>query len=332
MRSARLEMALDSGAFVLPPSGDIAVLSPQAGDDLAALPKARVVVLTGFKLDFDHFQAQGYRMEGGQPSAAPPAAAVVCLPRARAEALALIAQASALLPAGAPILVDGQKTDGIDSVLKLARAEGFALGEVISKAHGKACVLGAGPQPIGWAATAREIEGGFVTLPGVFSADAPDRGSVLLAAALPEKLYGRVADLGAGWGYLARAILTRSDVKSLDLVEADRAALDCAERNITDPRARFHWADATRFKPAHPWDAVVMNPPFHISRAADPELGAAFLRAAHRGLLPGGTLWLVANRHLPYDRILTPLFRTVEEIGGDAVFRLFRAAHPIRAR
>ena len=59
---------------------------------------------------------------------------------------------------------------------------------------------------------------------------------------------------------------------------------------------------------------------------------AAFLRAAHRGLLPGGTLWLVANRHLPYDRILTPLFRTVEEIGGDAVFRLFRAAHPIRAR
>lgn len=327
MRSARLEMALDSGAFVLPPLGDIVVLSPQAGDDLSALPKARVVVLTGFKPDVDHFQAQGYRMEGGQPSAV-----VVCLPRARAEALALIAQASALLPAGAPILVDGQKTDGIDSVLKLARAAGFTLGEVISKAHGKACVLGAGPQPEGWAATPRQIEGGFVTLPGVFSADAPDRGSVLLAAALPEKLYGRVADLGAGWGYLARAILTRADVKSLDLVEADRTALDCAERNITDPRARFHWADATRFKPAQPWDAVVMNPPFHISRAADPELGAAFLRAAHRGLLPGGTLWLVANRHLPYDRILIPLFRTVEEIGGDAVFRLFRAAHPIRAR
>jgi 16S rRNA (guanine1207-N2)-methyltransferase len=292
-------------------------------------------VLTGFKPDVDHFQAQGYRMEGGQPSAIPPAApsaAVVCLPRARAEALALIAQASALLPAGAPILVDGQKTDGIDSVLKLARAAGFALGEVISKAHGKACVLDAGPQPTGWAATPRQIEGGFVTLPGVFSADAPDRGSVLLAAALPEKLYGRVADLGAGWGYLARAILTRADVKSLDLVEADRAALDCAAANVTDPRARFHWADATRFKPAQPWDAVVMNPPFHINRAADPELGAAFLRAAHRGLLPGGTLWLVANRHLPYDRILTPLFRTVEEIGGDAVFRLFRAAHPIRAR
>lgn len=340
MRSARLEMALESGAFVLPPSGDIVVLSPQAGDELSALPKGRVVVQTAFKPDFDHFQAQGYRVVAEAPDAAHPApalaAAVVCLPRARAEALALIALASALLPKGAPILVDGQKTDGVDSVLKLARAAGFAMGEVISKAHGKACVLAAGPQPEGWADSPRQIDcgayGAFVTRPGVFSADAPDRGSVLLAAALPERLYGRVADLGAGWGFLARAILQRADVKSLDLVEADRVALDCAEQNICDPRARFHWADATRFKPAQPWDAVVMNPPFHISRAADPELGAAFLRAAHRGLLPGGALWLVANRHLPYDRILTPLFRTVEEIGGDAVFRLTRAAHPIRAR
>lgn len=327
MRSARLEMALESGAFALPPAGDILVMSPQVGDDLSSLPKDRVAVLTGFKPDVDHFQRLGYRMES---TAA--AAAIICLPRAKAEALALIAQAFALVPAGAPVLVDGQKTDGVDSVLKQARAAGIACGEVISKAHGKACVLTAGAVPQGWAAVARQIEGGFTTLPGVFSADAPDRGSVLLAAALPEKLYGRVADLGAGWGYLARAILTRPQVTELDMVEADRDALDCARLNVTDPRARFHWADATTFKPARLWDAVVMNPPFHVNRAADPDLGLGFIRAAHRGLLPGGTLWLVANRHLPYDRLLTTLFRTVEEIGGDAVFRLTRAAHPIRAR
>ncbi|TXI06297.1 MAG: methyltransferase domain-containing protein [Pseudorhodobacter sp.] len=171
-----------------------------------------------------------------------------------------------------------------------------------------------------------------MTRAGMLSADGPDRGSALLAAALPDKLNGRVADLGAGWGSLARAILAREGVTSLDLIEADAEALACARDNITDPRAVFHWADATTFKPARPWDAVVMNPPFHTSRAADPDLGAAFIRAAHRGLLPTGTLWLVANRHLPYDRILTPLFRTVEEIGGDGVFRLIRAAGPIRAR
>ena len=327
MRSARLDMALETGAFVLPPLGDIAVFGPRIGDDLSALPQDRTVVLTGFKPDYDHFQRLGFRMETTAASAA-----IVCLPRAKAEALALLARAFDLLPPGGLVLVDGQKTDGADGVLKLARAAGLQTGEVLSKAHGKAFVLLAGPVPEGWAAQPRQIAGGFTTMPGVFSADGADRGSLLLEAALPPKLYGRVADLGAGWGYLSRAILLREHVKTLDLVEADLTALDCARLNITDPRAQFHWADATSFKPVLPWDHVVMNPPFHTSREANPDLGLAFIRAAHRSLLPGGTLWLVANRHLPYDRILPELFRNVEEIGGDAAFRLTRAALPIRAR
>jgi 16S rRNA (guanine1207-N2)-methyltransferase len=49
-------------------------------------------------------------------------------------------------------------------------------------------------------------------------------------------------------------------------------------------------------------------------------------------MLAGGTLWLVANRHLPYDRMLTGLFRDVEEIGGDVAFRVTRAAVPLRVR
>ena len=80
------------------------------------------------------------------------------------------------------------------------------------------------------------------------------------------------------------------------------------------------------------YDRVVMNPPFHTTRDADPGLGIAFLRAAQRGLSPSGVLWLVANRHLPYDRVLAELFRTVEDVGADTAFRLIRAAGPIRTR
>ncbi|MDN5785978.1 class I SAM-dependent methyltransferase, partial [Pseudorhodobacter sp.] len=139
-------------------------------------------------------------------------------------------------------------------------------------------------------------------------------------------------DLGAGWGYLSRAILSRAGVKELHLVEADANALDCARTNITDPRAQFHWADATSFKLDRGVDAVVCNPPFHTTRDADPGLGAAFILAAARLLAPHGTLWLVANRHLPYGRTLTPLFREIEEIGSDPRFRLTRASRPTRAR
>lgn len=329
MRSARLEMALNTGAAVLPASGTIAVIRPRMGDDLSALPKDRVQVITGFRPDYDYFAKQGWSVE--RVPSGPYSAAVVCLPRAKADARALLSQAAKCVVTGGPVLVDGQKTDGVDSVYKDLRAI-IPVSEALAKAHGKIFSFVAGSDLARWSFVNSEVAGGFVTQPGVFSAAGADRGSVLLAAALPAKLPARVVDLGAGWGYLARAILARDGVTALDLVEAEDAALSCARLNITDPRAVFHWADATSFRPAQPVGAVVCNPPFHTSRDADPALGIAFLVAAHRMLSGSGTLYLVANRHLPYDRILTGLFRDVDQIGGDTAFKITRAAVPIRAR
>ncbi|GAB1364766.1 hypothetical protein MASR1M32_40020 [Rhodobacter sp.] len=147
---------------------------------------------------------------------------------------------------------------------------------------------------------------------------------------LPEKLGPKVVDLGAGWGYLSRAILAREGVKKLDLVEAERDALDCARVNIDDPRARFHWADALRFRPENLAETVVMNPPFHTGRDADPALGVAFIAAARGMMAPDGVLWLVANRHLPYDAALSAAFLDVQEVEADSAFRVIRAARPRR--
>jgi 16S rRNA (guanine1207-N2)-methyltransferase len=52
----------------------------------------------------------------------------------------------------------------------------------------------------------------------------------------------------------------------------------------------------------------VTNPPFHVVRAADPGLGRAFVEAARGMLGPRGDLWLVANRHLPYEGALRAAF------------------------
>lgn len=324
MRSERLEKALQDGAWMLP-EGRIGVWRPRSGDDLSMLPKDRVTVLTGFRPDHDWFAAQGYSTEPSPPYAG----ALVCLPRARDHARALLAEAAAAVVPGGPVAVDGQKTDGIESLLKELRAL-VPLGEALSKAHGKLAVFPAGPQLAGWAARDTRIEGGFLTRPGVFSADGPDRGSALLAGLLPAKLGPKVVDLGAGWGYLSRAVLAREGVKRLDLVEAERDALDCARANISDPRAQFHWADATRFRPEHLAETVVTNPPFHSGRDADPALGLAFIAAARGMLTPDGALWLVANRHLPYDAALSAAFLTMEEVGGDKAFRVIRATRPRR--
>lgn len=327
MRSERLTLALASGALALPPEGRVLVLRPRAGDDLSVLGAARVQVVTGFRPDHDAFAAQGYAVAQAPEGAY--AAALVCLPRARDHARALLAQASAHVVPGGPVLVDGQKTDGIESVWRELRAAGAAPGAALSKAHGKIFGFAAGADPAGWAAQDRDIGEGLVTRPGVFSADGPDAASALLAAALPERLPPRVADLGAGWGYLARAVLAREGVAECHLIEAEAEALACARRNLPDPRARFHWADALRFRPERPYDAVVCNPPFHAAREADPALGIAFLRAAAGMLTTSGTLWLVANRHLPYEPALAGLFREHEDRGGDSRFRLWRASRPV---
>lgn len=325
MRSARLSLALETGALDLPASGRIAVYRPRTGDDLSALPHGRVVVLTGFKPDHDHF-AVSHSVTPEPPYAA----AIVCLPRSREAARALVARAAAEVAPGGWIAVDGQKTDGIDSALKDLRGR-VDLSESLSKAHGKLASFPAGPDLADWLARPHLVDG-FQTLPGIFSADGPDRGSVLLASALPAKLGGKVADLGAGWGFLAAEILKRPGVKKLDLVEAEADALDCARVNISDPRARFHWADATSWRPETLLDVVVMNPPFHTGREADPSLGAAFIRAARRMLAPSGELWLVANRHLPYDAVLSECFLEVRDVVTDSGFRVIQAFKPKRAK
>ena len=73
-----------------------------------------------------------------------------------------------------------------------------------------------------------------------------------------------------------------------------------------------------------------MNPPFHTDRRADPELGRAFIRAAARMLTRSGQLWMVANRHLPYEALLGELFAKVDETGGNTRFKILHATRPTR--
>ncbi|MEK6216791.1 MAG: class I SAM-dependent methyltransferase [Boseongicola sp.] len=47
---------------------------------------------------------------------------------------------------------------------------------------------------------------------------------------------------------------------------------------------------------------------------------------------PKGQLWLVANRHLPYENTLEDAFHTVQPLGQTSSFKLFRATSPTRRR
>lgn len=322
MIGTRLPLAFEAG-LILPDDGPIAVWHPAGDADLSTLHDPHVI--QPFRPAHDLWCARG-RPTSPEPEG-PYSVSIVCLPRAKAEARALIA--AAMEKTSDIVVLDGQKTDGADSMLKAIRAR-HETSAPISKAHGKLFWMEPTDAFADWSAGPALTPGGFWTAPGVFSADGIDPASALLVDALPSKLKGRIADLGAGWGYLSAHVLTRDAVTEVHLVEANHMALQCAEHNVTDQRARFHWADATQWTIFEPLDAIVMNPPFHTERAGDPGLGQTFIAAAASLLKPSGQLWMVANRHLPYEATLASHFAKTVELGGDARFKLLQAERPKR--
>ncbi|SET76990.1 class I SAM-dependent methyltransferase [Oceanicella actignis] len=266
------------------------------------------------------------------------AAAAVALTRAKAENRANFARAWRMTRPGGAVLAAGAKTDGVESLQKDLRRV-IALDGAIPRDHGRVIwarrTADTPPEFDRWiaeAAPAIRVEGRFRTVAGAFSWTEADPGSQLLAQNLPP-LSGKVADLGAGWGWLADAALRRGAPEAVDLFEADAAALDCARRNVADPRARFFWADAAGPEiPRGEYDWVISNPPFHEGRAVSIALGHGFLEAAARMLAPGGTFMLVANRSLPYERRLNELFGQVEQLALTPRYKVLSARRPRRRR
>jgi 16S rRNA (guanine1207-N2)-methyltransferase len=166
---------------------------------------------------------------------------------------------------------------------------------------------------------------GLWSQPGVFSWDRIDPGSALLIQHLPA-LSGRGADFGGGIGILSKAVLASPKVTKLSFFEIDHRAIAAATRNICDPRIEIHWADLRQAGvPLAGFDFIVTNPPFHDGGTEDKTLGQAFIRRAADSLRKGGQLWLTANRHLPYEAVLKPLFKQVTVVAEASGYKIFEA-------
>ena len=172
----------------------------------------------------------------------------------------------------------------------------------------------------------RRLDGdGLWTQPGVFSWDRLDPGSALLLKSL-QPVSGVGVDLGCGIGILSHAILASPKVTKLTLVDLDRRAIEAAKRNVADPRVAVLWADARRGADLlSGLDFVVTNPPFHDGGGEDKGLGQAFITSAAAMLRKSGVLWIVANRHLPYEAALNEHFKTVRPVADAGGFKVYEA-------
>jgi 16S rRNA (guanine1207-N2)-methyltransferase len=326
----RFMLPFQDGEIHVPDSGAIVVFRAQS-HGYPGFPNDRLICSQGFFPIHATLQAAGHTTTVEMPTAA--SLAIVHLTRSKAESRALIATAYEILVAGGQLVVDGAKTDGIESFLKAVKSA-VTLDGTQSKSHGKVFWFtkhGTENPFADWKAPLQPTQNvdGYFTAAGIFSTDGIDPGSALLAQHMAGKLKGTVCDLGAGWGWLAmQALSTNTEITRLDLIEAEHAALNCARLNVTDARARFLWADATHPTSLKSYDVVISNPPFHTARKADPALGKAFIHAARAMLKPSGQLFLVANRQLAYEATLNETFARTDVLGQTGVYKLIHARKP----
>jgi 16S rRNA (guanine1207-N2)-methyltransferase len=308
----------------------------RAAADPAMMPwRERLICQQSFKPEFDRLGAAGF--EVSQTLSGSFAAGLCQLTRHKVETRANIAHAWDLLAPGGLLVISGANAIGAASMEKEVAAN-LGLEGSLSKHQGRTFWLRKGtdrPDCLdGWlAASAPKPVGdsGLVARAGCFSSDHVDPGSALLAGCLPAEMAGRVADLGAGWGYLAVQALARPAVESVDLFEAEALALEDAATNLAAraPRraATFNWVDVTKgVEKTAPYDWVISNPPFHEGRKAEPGIGQAFIRTAWQIIRRRGKFMLVANQTLPYEAELRRRFREVTLVAADKGYKVYLAS------
>jgi 16S rRNA (guanine1207-N2)-methyltransferase len=331
-----LLLPLRDGALQWPVDGAL-FLRARDGWPLHRQPLPGLVCEQGFKPDADALQRSGMALVVGDDRRRWPLV-LVLPPRQRDEARALLVHAIEYVAPGGRVLACMPNNEGAKSgEADLARLAGPL--QTVSKQHCRVfwtaplhgvidTELAAqwrtsdAPRPI--------LDGRFTSRAGVFAWDRIDPASALLAEHLPSTLAGHGADLGCGYGYLASEVLARCRaVTALDLYEAEARALDLARTNLQAVAGQvaldFHWHDVTTGLPQR-YDFIVSNPPFHAQGRADrPDIGQRFIAAAADALNPGGQLWLVANRHLPYEAVLDATFGSVRTVAQRDGFKVVNA-------
>jgi 16S rRNA (guanine1207-N2)-methyltransferase len=167
---------------------------------------------------------------------------------------------------------------------------------------------------------------GFYSLPGLFGWNKIDQGSNMLLDYIGS-LSGKGADFGCGYGFLSKNILLKnSKIDLLYCFDYDYRAYKACKKNIMDDRAVIAQADCSQTIPdLPPFNFVVMNPPFHEGAKEDKTLGQKFIETAAYHLKKKGELWLVANRHLPYEKTLEKNFSCCDRVADHNGFKIIKA-------
>ncbi len=156
----------------------------------------------------------------------------------------------------------------------------------------------------------------IVTQPGVFSWNHLDKGTELLLDHLGVQPGDEVLDIGCGYGIIGIAA-ARAGAKVV-MVDDDLLAVRCAQGSVAanglEAQCTVIASDVTSEIRDRKFDVVLSNPPFHKGIDVSTGVTQRLVNEAAEVLKPGGRLRIIANRFLPYDRMLRERFGRVQMV------------------
>lgn len=163
--------------------------------------------------------------------------------------------------------------------------------------------------------------------PGVFSFDRLDDGTRLLLSHLSLAGGELVLDVGCGYGVIGLCAC-RMGAAQTDLIDVNLLAVSCAQKNLAYhhiSNGRALASDILSAVAGNSYDLILTNPPFHSGLEVDFKVTQAILLQCRSALRPGGCLMLVANRFIPYERMMQPIFPSVQRLAEDQRYLLLLA-------
>lgn len=241
------------------------------------------------------------------------------------------------MPQGAELLVLGPNSYGIKSTLKqLAECLACEPEMLLNKKRARLVrfrkdVGEAEPYSVQWQQIPADADSAqqLWSRPGVFSARELDTGTELLQECLSmETPARRIVDLACGVGHLGCYALRQWPAASCHFCDADARALSCLRRSIDErdwgQRASTQWWAAGEDIACAPCDLVLMNPPAHKGKAVSYQAAQQMFIQGSALLQPGGSMLIVANQQLPYERELLQLPGQLEAVMEDSGYKVLR--------
>lgn len=171
-----------------------------------------------------------------------------------------------------------------------------------------------------------------ISYPGVFNHGSLDAGTAFFLEHLPALRNKKIVDVGCGAGVITAyasqqgaATVTAVDTNALALA-ATRATL-AKNALVAEVVPSNMLAQLTAsVLPRDRYNLILSNPPFHQGLHTDLQPAAALIANALHYLAPGGELWLVANRYLPYENWLRKTFSRVEIMAQNGRYKIIKSA------